>query len=305
MKAIWSFWTKPFNAHREYAWVSQKQHLLSWVLSLATARAHYPDTALYTDDDGVRLLVDGLGLEFGTVSTALNHLDSYDPGWWALGKIYAYRLQREPFIHIDNDVFLWKPLPPDLEAAPVLAQNPEPFRLGASYYHPDEFEFVLKVFQQGWLPPEWEWYIQSGTWQRGECCGILGGNRVDFLNYVADLALRILDHPRNQAQLAGLSEKIEYMLLLEQYLLAACIDYHRGRPGSPYGDIEIAYLFPTPDQAFDPAIATQRGYTHLIADAKRNPELADRLERRVQTDYPDQYERCLTYLQQQALAKTA
>jgi len=74
------------------------------------------------------MLVDGIGLEFDRVSTSLNALDAHDPGWWALGKLYTYRAQREPFVHLDNDVFLWRPLPERLASAPLLAQNPEPLR---------------------------------------------------------------------------------------------------------------------------------------------------------------------------------
>src|ERR1039458_675758 len=72
MRAVWSFWSKPYKAHREGIWASQKHHLLSWVLSVATASVHYPDTELYTDDWGAWLLVDQLGLVFGKVSTDLN-----------------------------------------------------------------------------------------------------------------------------------------------------------------------------------------------------------------------------------------
>jgi hypothetical protein len=79
---------------------------------------------LVTDDAGARMLVDGLGLQFTRVSTELNALAKHDPDWWNLGKIHAYHLQMEPFVHIDSDVFLWKRLPPRLEHADVFAQNP-------------------------------------------------------------------------------------------------------------------------------------------------------------------------------------
>ena len=45
----------------------------------------------------------------------------------ALGKLIAYSIQDGPFVHIDNDVFLWKPLPQELLQAPVFAQCPEYF----------------------------------------------------------------------------------------------------------------------------------------------------------------------------------
>lgn len=294
MRAIWSFWSKPFKTHHRLTWMSEKHHLFTWVLSTETARQHYPETSLITDDEGVKILIEGIGLEFNYVSTELNALERSDPGWWALGKIYAYRAQREPFIHIDNDVFLWKPLPKRMEYAPVFAQNPEHFSSGFSCYRPEDFEFVIKCVN-GWIPEEWVWYRSAGHAQRGECCGVVGGNRVDFINYYAELAIRLIEHPLNQPAWSHLADKMGNNILFEQYLLAACIEYHKSRPSSPYRDLDIEYMFNSWDDAHIPDNAAQAGYTHLIGGAKRNPVIAERLERRVMRDYPDYYERCVRY----------
>jgi hypothetical protein len=110
MQAVWSFWTKPYFAERWLCWYSDWHHWLAWGLSLRAASQHYPNTLLVTDDEGARILVDELKLPFRRVSTALNTLERANPEWWSLGKIEAYRRQHEPFVHIDTDVFLWKPL---------------------------------------------------------------------------------------------------------------------------------------------------------------------------------------------------
>jgi hypothetical protein len=109
LRAVWSFWTKPFLAHRTKIWRSPEHHFQSWVLSFLTAQLHYPETALYTDDLGAELLVDRLGLPFNYVSTALNDLADVDEGWWAAGKLLAYSRQTAPFVHIDSDAYLWSP----------------------------------------------------------------------------------------------------------------------------------------------------------------------------------------------------
>ena len=127
MKAIWSLWTKPLRKNRKSIWISEKHHLLAWILSVETAKKHYSETALFTDSQGARILVEQLGLEFTQVSTELDALENCDPSFWALGKVYTYRAQTEPFIHIDSDVFLWKPLSSDINSAPLIAQNPECF----------------------------------------------------------------------------------------------------------------------------------------------------------------------------------
>jgi hypothetical protein len=89
MRAIWSFWTEPFVGQRRGFWANPVQPLLSWALSLETARRHYPETALYTDSRGADLLVGRLGLEFGEVSTALDALGGTDPAggpWGSSGR---------------------------------------------------------------------------------------------------------------------------------------------------------------------------------------------------------------------------
>jgi hypothetical protein len=270
--------------------------LLAWILSLETVRRHYPRTSLCTDDAGAELLIDGLGLEFAEVSTALNALDKADVEWWALGKIYAYELQREPFLHLDSDVFLWKRLPEHVESADVLAQNPEPFDSGASYYQPEALEEALRASGQGWLPQEWKWYRSDGRAQRGDCCGIFGGTRVDFIQHYAAQARRLIEHPANQQAWRKLPARRDQNTLFEQYLLAACLEHHRSQPGAGHAPVEIRYLFTSLEEAFSRQRAAEVGFTHFIAGAKKNAELTERLERRVQRDYPERYERCLACL---------
>jgi hypothetical protein len=289
MRSVWSFWSKPFLAERHSSWASEFHHWLAWGLSVDTARAHYPKTSLVTDDEGARLLVDDLGLPFASVSLALNRLKKYDPEWWALGKIEAYRHQREPFVHIDSDVFLWRPLPDRVSGSPLFAQNPEPIVLGASCYRPEELERAIG--SRGWLPEEWHWYRSAVKTPRAECCGIFGGSGVEFIRYYAGLALKTVTAPRNRG-LARLPERIGHMILIEQYLLAACIEYHLVHAGSSFAPPSIEYMFDSIETAYSPAEAAALGYTHLAAGAKRNPRIARDLARRVAQDMPHYYERC-------------
>jgi hypothetical protein len=257
------------------------------------ARKHYPRTSLVTDDEGAQLLVEQLGLEFDEVSTELNVLADHNPAWWALGKVWTYHAQTEPFLHLDNDVFLWQPLPESLTSAQVFAQCPEPFTPGASYYRPEALERSVSAGGQIWLPAEWVWYRSAGVAQRAESCGIFGGYRLDFIQYYAEQAIKLLEHPDNKPGWSLIEDEVEYNILFEQYLLSACIAYHQQRASSPYQGIEIKYLFDSLDEAFDSDRAVQLGYTHLIASAKRHQEIARLLEQRVKRDYPDYYERCI------------
>ena len=296
MRAVWSFWTKPIRDHGLVGWIDTKHHLFSWVLSVETARRHYPETSLITDDDGARMLIDRLGLPFENVSTALSTLESHNSQWYAMGKLYAYAMQTEPFVHIDGDVYLWNQLPERMERADVLAQNPEFFNFGASYYRPDALERALAKNGHGWIPEEWRWFRSSGLPQKAESCGIIGGTRIDFFNYYAKLAIKLIEHPSNRLAWSHLESYAERMLLAEQYLLSACIEYHKRRKDSAFKGINAEYLFDSLSDAFRPDKAERAGFTHLIAGAKSDRAIAARLEIRVKRDYPHHYERCLKYI---------
>lgn len=196
-------------------------------------------------------------------------------------------------LHIDSDVFLWKLLPVTSNTQ-VFAQNPEYFYLGASFYKPDELSRLVQQ-QRGWLPEEWQWYLTRRKTQRAECCGIFGGNAIEFIHYYADLAIRTIENTDNRHIWQMLDDGIERNILLEQYLLSACINYRNYYPTISYPPIVIEYLFASEADAFTAEKSAAAGYTHLIADTKRNATVANNLEQKVKKDYPEVYQRCLEY----------
>ncbi|HEY1294534.1 MAG TPA: DUF6734 family protein [Chloroflexota bacterium] len=290
MLAVWSFWTKPFRHHHHRVWASEKHHLLAWVLSVETARPHFERTVLITDDEGARMLIDGVGLRFDQVWPLLNVLDDEDPLWWSLGKLFAYRAQTEPFVHIDSDCFLWKPLPARMLEADVLAQSPERFDWGGgSYYHPEALPPVIAA-ERGWLPDALAWYL-SIQGNAALNCGVFGGNNLEFIRGYADQAIHMVQHPANREVWRHFGDRISENLIAEQYLLAACIDDARARGVG----LDVQYLFESTDRAFEPGLAARAGFTHLIGLAKADPDLARRLDRRIRHDYPEYYARCAAY----------
>jgi hypothetical protein len=285
MRAVWSYWSVPYRARRGFSWTAERTHALSWVLSVELARPYFDSIALHTDDEGARFLVDRLGLCFDSVCLSLNQLRHEDPDWWMMGKLQTYAEQTEPFVHIDSDVYLFKPLPRRLTSAPVLAQNPEQVGPGCFWYGVESCEIALRTRGDGFIPPEWTWYRTFVPHQRAACCGILGGNNVAFLRDYAQSVLRILKSPGNRHAFDHDPLKRDYNPFFEQYLLAA-FAAHRGIP--------VAYLF----ESFDDGIrsAAAQGFTHLMAEAKRDARTAARIEQRVARDYPEAFRRCLRML---------
>jgi hypothetical protein len=100
-----------------------------------------------------------------------------NPDFWNLGKILNYSLQEEPFIHLDNDLYLWSALPERLARA-VIAQNPEGSDNWGFVYRPELLQQAIRAVS-GWVPAEISAYPRAGV-PRGARCGILG---VDFLRH--------------------------------------------------------------------------------------------------------------------------
>jgi hypothetical protein len=292
MRAVWSFWSRPFQTYKGNIWCKPLHHLLAWGLSVRTASRHYPDTVLITDRPGKKLLVERLGLHFAEVSTELERLNKVDVGWWALGKLVAYSLQDRPFVHLDTDVFLWKPLPRHVTGAPVFAQCPEEFHSIDTSPGPRDIEQAF-ARQNLSLPVEWVWArSRGGSGFREDCCGIMGGTRVDFLRHYSNLALDLVLKPEHAPAWAIFPAKEWLNMVIEQFLLAACVDFHRFHAASPFRGVRIQYLFPSFGHCFDPQLTARVGFTHLMGGAKSHPAVARRLEERVRRENPDYFRRC-------------
>ncbi|MCR0982764.1 DUF6734 family protein [Roseomonas populi] len=289
--AVWSLWTRPMRAGgRRSGWATERDHLLSWILSVESGRRHFGRTRLVADGPGAELLVDGLGLAFDEVTLELDALEGVDPDLWALGKLHAYRAQSAPFLHIDSDVYLWDAPALDWPGAGLFAAYPEFVGYGASGYRCASLRADIHA-AGGWLPEELDAYMPHGGVLRAENCGVLGGSCPGFVAHYVDQAMRMLEHPANQPVWARRRPLTTDMLIFEQHLLSACLDYHRNRPGSPFAGIGVSYLFGSEAEAFESG--GRAGFTHVIADTKHHPEVRARLAARVEREHPDLFRRCL------------
>lgn len=293
MRAVWTFWSKPHYQGSGFGWHQPLHHLLAWGLSFRLAHRHYPETMLVTDSAGRALLADELGLPFTHVSTELDRLDGADPALWALGKLTTYSLQTEPFVHLDTDVFLWRPLPGRLETAQVFSTHPEQWSADDPSRGPRAIEDAFARAGSD-LPVEWEWARSHwGSLMREANCGIVGGTNVDFLRHYARMALEIALSPRHSTAWQLIADKGALNWIIEQFTLAACLEYHRSHPESPFRGVHARYLFPSMEAAFEPQYAMRLGFTHLLGGSKGDRGVAERLEVRLEREDPVFYRRCV------------
>jgi hypothetical protein len=283
MRAVWSFWSKPYLAEKNFSWRTELHHRLSWILSVESARPHFASTALVTDDAGADLLVNTLGLRFDNLSTSLKDLADDDPDWWTLGKLMAYSQQEEPFLHIDSDAYLFRPPPEHAMNAPIVAQHPEGTAHSLPWYDVDRAELAIRLHGNRTIPEPWSWYRTFSSTQDAACCGIVGGQNTDFFRRYGETVLGILRAPANRHAFDEWPDKRVLNPMFEQYLLAAC---------AAHDNLPITYLFESHEHAANGG-ATLMGFTHLMGGAKSDDDLTRRLELRVAREYPDFYERAL------------
>ena len=108
-----------------FGWVAPEYHLMGWTLSCLLLHKIYGKVALYDNSPAARLLIDTLQLPYSDVQVTHDKLTLPHPDLWALPKIYTCSLQEEPFLHIDGDVFLFKPFDDGLLEGALIAQNIE------------------------------------------------------------------------------------------------------------------------------------------------------------------------------------
>lgn len=163
MRIVQSLWTYPRQPVGE--------DMYRWALSCVLLKKHYGEVHLITDDFGKSLLIDKLSLPYDSVSTSLQGIQGVRPGLWAYGKIIAFEESAktgEPFLHIDDDIFLLKKLPGFVEKAGVVTQCFEPL----CYYRKALSLLTRKQRALATLPDtSWEAYNT----------GVFGGSNLDFI----------------------------------------------------------------------------------------------------------------------------
>ena len=103
MKAIHSFWSKPFLNNRWGITDQFRKNIFTYALSAIYAKRLFGNVTLVCDSIGADFL-EVIG--YDDVNTSLNDLEDVNPKFWAYGKIKSLSLFNESVLHIDGDVLL-------------------------------------------------------------------------------------------------------------------------------------------------------------------------------------------------------
>ncbi len=299
MKIVQSYWSKPSivegkeNGEKTHGgWREKKYEYMSWALSCLTFNKLYPTIELVTDVAGKKLLIDQLQLPYKSVKVVLDCLNKYPKKLWAIGKLYAYGIQNEPFIHVDNDIFIWEKFGPEIENAPLVAQHVDDKE---DHYHtaiknlkkqhieiPETLTNDLKMFKR---------FDASNA-------GIIGGNDIVFFKEFVKEAFHFID--ANLAQVDKNLNGSSYAILYEQYLFSALARKHT---------IKIQHLFEGEDKKSMDLVNfmnkyARKKYVHMYSISKFYPEYCRELEHQLLLEYPEYHQRIISLIADENRHKT-
>lgn len=302
MKIIQSFWTKPMvcglgSSHSGRfvgGWLEEKYHLASWIFSCMQLKQYYPRIELITDKLGYEILIKELELPYDNVQIKLDLLNDYPPGLWALGKIYSYSIQNEPFIHVDSDVYIWDLFSTRIHNARLIAQNIEihyPFYqslfnnlLENEFYIPDD---VLKINER-------EKSVSAFN------AGIIGGNDYVFFKKFTKEAIRFVDKNLQKLHTIDIGrfntifeQHLFYCLSKTNNISVECFTNKTYEEELGKQLKGLNRLLEAPDDA---------KFIHLYGeDCKKNMAYCEEVLDRVVVHYPEFYYNLEKYLKKKAL----
>ena len=249
-KAIYSLWTKPMDDFL-VGFNSEEIFIKCLSISLEMSKKYFTHVELVTDIKGKELLIDKYGLPFTSVSIELEEaLKDIDSKHWAIGKIYACKIQKEPFIHIDNDV-IWSKKPHiDLLNTDACFQQSEIMKdVGLEHIRP--YINLINNFRLDSKYINWDF-------KESYNCGIIGFNRLDLLDIWWDEALKYIEYVDNY----NMGYEITSLIFEQFYITNLCnyFDYN----------VKLITDFSSINNIEDAAGIL--GYTHFVSDSKKTKE---------------------------------
>ncbi len=286
MKIVQSFWSKPLLNAKHIdrdtvsigGWPDFETFLASWALSAMSIQKCYQNLNLYTDGFGKRVLIDLLELPYENCHEVFDSIYTIDSSFWAAGKLFVYKSQEVPFIHMDGDIFIWEKLNSELFAGEIFAQNREE---NFGLYHNLYTTFLDGI---ALMPKEVKPYFEESHQFEGINMGVFGGNNIKFIKEYANSALTYV--LKNQKFL--LKKRTPYINhFFEQFLLKCFVSYY---------DIKVSYLFDTISNDFQEVLKLHHApfkskYVHIVGSAKKNELIAELILLNLKAHFPNVYDR--------------
>lgn len=257
-KAVFSYFNPTKSFGNKCGFNKFSDFLFTSALSIACASRHFPEVQVISSSWGVELFSQ-FNLPVTNYSNKLDEIKDISRFFWAYGKLVAYNEQKEPFVHIDNDVFMWLPLPIRILDAPMCFQSKEPFKLeGYSYY-----KKLKPCFRAAPVKPKV--ILKNPVMDFAYNCGICGGNDLSLFSEWKRCSEEYIFAPENHdVFFKKFPELLTHQNLFhEQYFIASLIKKHKMRDKVEVLHDDAMKI----NEAYPP---TEPAYTHLWGTTKKD-----------------------------------
>lgn len=245
----------------------------STCLAVLTAKKNFKKIEFITNDFGKKLFIDKLQLPVES-NTLLNQMKDVSSYWWAYGKVLAYASQNEPFVHIDNDCYMFSGLPERMKKAGLVFQSKEFFdKPGYGWYTQ-----LKPCFNEQPVKPKGIIELKDYAYN----CGIAGGNNYEFFKEHERCSREYIFAPENQELFFKKYGEIliHQNLFHEQYFIASLIKAKKLRK-------TVQVLADNVDDINRNGVS----FTHLWGLSKQKNWIINKMWTRFQKDYPVFYQK--------------
>jgi hypothetical protein len=247
-----------------------------YTMALATEYAthHFPVVQIITSTWGEKVLR-GAGVPATEYSSGLDCMKSVSPWFWAYGKLIAYNMQTTPFVHIDNDVFMWKPLPTRIRGAELCFQSKEYMNIPSYQW----YDVLTPCWNTAPVRPEI--IVRNPIRDFVYNCGICGGHNLEFFKEWIKCSAEYIFAPENQPVFFGQFKNVlmHQNLFHEQYFAACLIKAHNMR-----GRVQVIT-----DNVQNLVRDTNRGYSHMWGVTKTDQRVIAKVKARLKAEFPQLY----------------
>lgn len=236
------------------------KHLMASLrLSVMYSKKNFKKVILYTNLQGKKI-VEEHGIPFDEIDFSYDKVKT-NPLHWSYIKVYTCSKQKEPFVHIDNDAFLWDGLPKEMLESDCGFQSEEYQDLFKWYKDSIAyFRFNYKEERHDTI----DRCLKGVNYKNFKAfnCGIIYFRKIneDLLKEWGEAATWVCDVFSKENPEIGNTERCVFF---EQFLVARLCDLY---------EMKTCHI-----------LETNQPFTHLLAWHKRSPEvekkLRDRLEK--------------------------
>lgn len=223
-KAVFSYFNPDESFGNRCGFLKYSDFLFTTALSVFCASRHFKEVQFISSDWGVDVIKE-LRLPITSYSNKLNEMKDVSRFFWAYGKLLAYNEQDQPFVHLDNDVFLWDPLPDRILSARLCFQSHEPFHLQGYHY----YNLLKPCFEEAPVKPQI--IVDNEINDFAYNCGICGGSDLKFFKEWIKCSREYIFAEENKDTFFKYFDHllIHQNLFHEQYFAASLIKKHHMR----------------------------------------------------------------------------